>query len=216
MTTEVRPLTMLKEDKELLPTHLRRELTSIITGNELPTVFYTSDEDLSSLAILRYRKVSHNSEIELRAPWGVNPLLSGCLFACLYQSIIEGRKRVSLSVPRGEETDELLEWLVEFGFTREGMAKFYGPGLEDVHFLSWVFFLDGVPEIDPSYRLVLGENEKSIKYRDRNLQDYQKDTSITKAGETFTEILQRNIEYVKGLDEVEIVSNWSRKGLVSS
>ena len=216
MTIEVRPLTMLKQDKELIPSHLRRELSSIITGNELPTVFYSSDGEDASLALLRYRKVSHNSEIELRTSLDLNPLLDGCLLACLYQSIIEGRKRVTLSIPKNEDTEELLMSLVEFGFTREGVAKYYGPNLEDVHFLSWVFFLDGVPQMNENYRLVLGENEKSIKYRDKNLSDYAQDTSITKAGETFGEILQKNIDYVRDLDSVEIIPNWSRKGLVSS
>lgn len=231
MSIVVCPLVKGPKNLALMSDIMRKSANATASG-KMPNIFVAADESQTTYdelkvaaAGFRYRRQSHHCEVTW---WGGRDpqLLAEVIKALQLQSFLEGRKRIECFVEErtvstegtsrergGKEMREALELA---GFQYEGSHRFWTKELESVDVLGWVPLHDGMPKLDPAVQYVVGQNETTAMYFEKNTELYKKDRDYYRRvedgqGLTFAEHLQRYYDFVFSQPNVSVVNDWTSK-----
>lgn len=196
----VRPAEESDEQYLNLDKEKEREFHQKLKAN-LPTLFVAESGNKRLAVNILSRRTSLVCEVEYWAGDQEPELMQEALKGCVYQSILEGRKRVEAVV-----IGEINHYSPLF--RSEGTHPYYDGQGKWGYYYGYVWDLDGVPRPTQGVTYHVQETDKVREYRDKNVGLYQSglDKQHAVEGRTFSDEINEAIDEVRGFEAVSVLT----------
>lgn len=172
---------------------------------QLPIVFKAERDGEVALVSISYRKTSSVAEIHHYYGEDVE-LLQAAVVGCVYQSLLEGRKRVECFAEHGESREaEIMSKVLtpDILFEAEGSHRVFTRMGNDIDLFGWIAH-DGLPEIE-GVEFSLADSEQVRKYAETNKKHQRPRKKGDKLG-FWGEVLEPQRERIR---EIATIKPWS-------